>query len=97
MALLARVAFDQNSTLALIGALACIVVAAHFFMKLLSYQVTAALNALWIGLGTLLITVVSYFLFHEAISLQQGIAMLVIVLGVVLVGYEGAPNLNPKK
>lgn len=92
MALLARFAFDEGSTLALIGSMITIIIAAHFFMKLLKNQVTAILNALWIGLGTVLVTIASYLIFDESITTQQLLAMIIVVIGVALVGYESPPK-----
>ncbi|MFB5268663.1 DMT family transporter [Paenibacillus enshidis] len=39
--------------------------------------------AMWSGLGTLLITLAGYYLFHEAISLRQWICIAIIVAGVI--------------
>jgi len=89
-AIFARYSFNEESLLALFASVICIVFAGLGFMELLKENVTVIINAIWIGLGTLFITIASYFLFGESISVVQTIAMCVIVLGLALVGYEKA-------
>ncbi len=87
-ALMARYAYNEGETWAVIVSMLALTLAGYFFIKTLETHVTALLNAIWIGLGTTLVTISSFFIFGEIISTSQGLALITIVIGLALVGYE---------
>jgi len=70
--------------------LICYGVCFYFFaLSLKSVQLNIA-YATWGGLGIILATAVSYFYFHETISMPGLIGIILIVVGVVLCNFFGA-------
>jgi len=56
-----------------------------FFSLSLKYETTAVLNVLWVAVSIILVTVFSYMLFKEPISLIQLIGFFVIIFGIILI------------
>jgi len=62
--------------------------AGYTFAKSLKYEGAAITNILWIGLSTVLVGILGYFIFKEEISSIQLIGMAVIVIGLVLINLK---------
>lgn len=65
-----------------------LILAGYGFIMTLQNRVTILMNALWIALGTLNVTLASYLLFGETLNWTQGIGIILIVLGVILLHTE---------
>ncbi len=72
--------YKQNWMLAF--ALSLFAASGFVYVKLLAYAVTAVINIIYIGLSTITVTVVCYFLFKEKLNWQQIIGILLIVTGI---------------
>lgn len=106
-ALSARLAYDQNSALYLWISVFSLMLAAYFVIRLMEYRSGILVNISWLALGTINVTLASYFAFGERISLSQGLAMLLIVFGLALMEFFSHseqvtleplvnPNLSPE-
>ncbi len=83
-ALAARYAYNtENMVFVAISALS-MMGAGFFFIRLMKEEVGIIANALWIALGVVDITLASYFLFGEKLSLLQGAGMTTIVIGLIM-------------
>jgi len=59
-----------------------------FFAFSLKYEGAAIANILWIALSIILVTIVGYFFFKEAITTIQFIGIALITLGLILVNLK---------
>lgn len=97
-ALTARYAFNSESTLFLIISMLTLATAGYFFIKLMEDEVGIIVNATWIALGTINVTLASYLVFGEKITWLQGLGMAFIVIGLILTDYYSPKELpEPKK
>jgi multidrug transporter EmrE-like cation transporter len=88
----ARFAFESGSTLFLFFSMASLVAAGYFFIRLMENNVGIIVNAVWIALGAITVTVGGYLLFGEKISWMQGVGMAVIVVGLILMEVYSTPE-----
>lgn len=95
-ALTARHAFNTDSNLFLIFSMLSLALAGYFFIRLMEDEVGIIVNATWIALGTMNVTIASFLVFGEKISWLQGLGMALIVTGLILTDYfspkEGEKN-----
>lgn len=91
-ALAARYSYNNGDFLFLVIAMASLAVAGYLFMKLLSENVTIVINAIWVALGAINVTLASYLVFGETISLLQGAGIALIVFGLVVIDYFNQPK-----
>lgn len=94
-ALTARYSYNIDSDFYLIISMVSLAMAGYFFMQLLNHKVTIIVNAIWIALGTINVTIASYLVFNEALSWMQVIGMSVIVIGLILIE-AFAPDEEPQ-
>lgn len=59
--------------------------AGFFFALSLKYEGVAIANILWIALTAILVTLMGYFVFKEALSVTNLIGIGVVILGVILI------------
>lgn len=84
-ALAARYAFNHDSLIFMIISITSIPLAAYFFMSILPERITIVVNAIWIALGSINVTLASYLVFGEKITLKQAMGMLIIILGLITI------------
>ncbi|MBU1992275.1 EamA family transporter [Patescibacteria group bacterium] len=58
------------------------------FAYSLKYESMAITNVLWISVSIILITIIGYFLFKEAITPVQFVGIAVIIVGLVLINMK---------
>jgi len=91
MALLsARAAYLHHNVLFTWVAMLTLGMAGFCFALLLRDQMTAIVNVLWIAFSTMGITVMSFCVFDERMSLTQLLGMLIVLVGLTLLGQGGA-------
>lgn len=86
-ALTARYAFESGRFLMLLISIFSLALAGYFFIKLMQQRVGIVVNITWIALGTINVTVASWIVFAERINWMQGLAMAVIVTGLMIMEY----------
>jgi len=84
MAMSARMAHNTGNNWYLVISIGAICFAGYLFIKLLNNKITAVLNLIWIGCGTVLITLAGYFIFGEKLTYTQGAGMLLIFGGLIM-------------
>lgn len=62
--------------------------AGFFFALSLKYEGMAVTNILWIALSVILITIVGYFFFKEAITMLQFAGIALITVGLILINLK---------
>lgn len=94
----ARYAYNSGELVFVFLSMLSLAGAGYFFIKLMEDEVGILVNALWIALGAINVTVASYFLFDEKISLLQGLGMAFVVTGLILTQvYAPSPSTEVKK
>lgn len=84
-ALTARQAYNAESVVFLILSIASITLAGWLFIKLLNERVTIVVNAVWIALGAINVTLASYLVFGETLTWLQAVGMATIVAGLITI------------
>lgn len=90
-ALSARQAYNTESTFYLLVAMLSLAAAGYFFIKLLDAKVTIIINAIWIALGSINVTIASYLVFGETLTWTQVAGMVITILGLIFLEMF-APN-----
>ena len=91
-ALSARHAFNSDSLLFLVISIVSLSVAGYFFIRLMQDEVGIIVNATWVALGAMNVTLASFFVFGETLSWIQILGMTLIVTGLILVEYFAPPE-----
>ena len=66
----------------------CFWIAGYFFAKSLKFESLAVTNIIWIVLSIVIVSIVSYFVFNEKLSLIQIIWIFVVLFGMILINIE---------
>lgn len=91
-ALTARQAFNTGKFSFTILAVVSLIFAGYFFMRLMEDEVGIIVNAIWIALGAINVTLASYFLFNEKLTWSQVAGMVVIIIGLILTQVYAPPH-----
>lgn len=83
-ALLGRQAYNSHQLSFAFLTVISLMFAGYFFMKLMEDEVGIIVNALWIALGAINVTVASYFVFGEKLTVFQFLGMFIIIVGLIL-------------
>ncbi len=78
----------KNNYSYIIIAVLCFAAAAVFISLLLRYQTTPIINMLWVSVSTVLVTIFSYFLFKETLSIIQVTGMFIALIGVIMLEWK---------
>jgi len=90
-AIFARYSFITNSNIFIFFSILSLTTAGYIFMKTLNFKQTAIVNAIWIALGSILVSITSYILFDEALTIIQIAGMAIIIIGLIIM------EISPKK
>lgn len=88
--MLAKMWAMKENPLYLIGTIFCFGIAGFFFAKSLKFEGLAVANIIWIVLSIVIVSIASYFFFHENLSRVQILGILTVLIGVVLVNLKSA-------
>jgi len=91
-ALSARFAFESGHWFFLMVSIVSLSLAGYFFICLMQDEVGIIVNATWVALGAMNVTLASYLVYGESITWLQGLAMVLIVLGLIFVEYFSPKN-----
>lgn len=62
--------------------------AGYFYAHSLNFEGMAIANIMWISFSVIIVTLVGYFGFKEEISLIQGLGILLLIVGLVLINWK---------
>lgn len=68
-----------------LGVVICYLISFYFLSLTLKYMPVGIAYAIWAGLGTVLIILVSYFAFRQKLDFPAVVGLILIVLGVVVI------------
>lgn len=85
VALSANRAYEQQSLFYTLLSCFAIIGACYMFIKLLRYKATAIANIIWIGGGTILVSLAGYFFLNEKLTTLQISGMTLIILGMIII------------
>lgn len=78
----------KNNNTYIIIPIICFAITAFFISLMLKYQPTAVINMLWVTVSTILVAILSYFIFKESLTLMQISGILVALVGIIMIEWK---------
>ena len=78
----------KGSSIYMLGTIFFLGAAGFFFAKSLKFGGLAMVNITWIVLSVVIVSVASYFFFHESLSRIQILGIFISLIGMILVNIE---------